>query len=263
MGLSKIIDDIYEAAVVPELWSRTLDQLTEISDAQGAILFAQSPTETRHICSPALDDLARKWLSDGWIARDIRLEYLSRAPNVEPRFLTELDVFTREELDRSPFYVEFLRKEGVGWCAGTSIRSPTGDMIVLSMERAYSKGPVEPAAVQTLDALRPHLARAAMLSARASLERARDSVLTLGSVGLPAAVLTPTRKTVAANALIEKLAPHIRIGAGDLMSFDNRKAHALFDASLRSPAADAASRSRSFPLPSNGGTRPRSPICCP
>jgi DNA-binding CsgD family transcriptional regulator len=254
--LPKIIDDIYEAAVIPGLWTRTLAQVSRIADAEGGVLFAQSPTEMRHVCSPAISTIVEKWLSDGWVARDVRIDRLRLTADAEPRFLTDFDVLTREEMDRSTFYTEFLRKEGLGWGAGTLIRSPTADAILLSVERAYKKGPVEPQAIARLDALRPHLARAAMLSARASLERARSSVIALASVGLPAAVLTPTRKAIAANALMEKLAPNIRIGAGDLMSFDNSTAHALFDAALKAPAGDAASRSCSFPLPSKGGSLP-------
>jgi hypothetical protein len=38
--LAAFIDEVYEAAVVPELWPKVLDGLTEIGDGYGALMFA-------------------------------------------------------------------------------------------------------------------------------------------------------------------------------------------------------------------------------
>ncbi len=59
----------------------------------------------------------------------------------------------------------------LGWAASKAVELPTGDTFALTVERNRVRGPVETAIVQQLDALRPHLARAALLSSRLALER--------------------------------------------------------------------------------------------
>jgi hypothetical protein len=61
----------------------------------------------------------------------------------------------------------------MGWAVGTVLSVPNGDNIIFSIEREYVKGPFEDAVVGRLDVLRPHLARAAVLSSRLGFERAR------------------------------------------------------------------------------------------
>lgn len=253
MDHDRLVDDIYEAAILPDLWLRTLDQVTTLAGAEGAMLFANRQDNVSYINTPALDAIMRAWVEEGWVARNDRGQRL--IPIVEPRFFTDLDVFTREELDRSPFYAEFLRGRGLGWCAGTSIHAPTSDTIVLSIERRFDRGPVEAEAVRRLDLLRPHIARAAMLSARVGLERAKASVIALEQIGLPAAAITSTRRVLAANALFDSLAPAAAIGAGDRLAFENRDIHALVSAAMRGGSARAA-QGLSFPLPAKDERAP-------
>ena len=43
MHFDKLVDQIYEGAVVPERWINVLDQLAVIADAEGTLLFAAAP----------------------------------------------------------------------------------------------------------------------------------------------------------------------------------------------------------------------------
>lgn len=226
IDLSTVVDEIYEAAVVPEKWIGVLDRMAAISGAEGTLLFAAGAERSHWMCSAALEPFVQTWISDGWIGRNTRGERL--IPIREPRFLTDLDAFTREELDAEPYYTEFMRPLGFGWCVGTSIRSPTGDALVFTAERLWRNGPVERAAVDTLDGLRPHLARAALLSARVGLERARATVDALQVIGLPAVVLREKGRAVAANPNFEACAPRIAVGARDVVAFADCGAQAIF-----------------------------------
>jgi hypothetical protein len=49
-------------------------------------------------------------------------------------FLTGYDVFTPEEMDRTPIFTEFLRRRGPGWGIATAISVPTGEMIAFEFE---------------------------------------------------------------------------------------------------------------------------------
>ncbi len=74
--------------------------------------------------------------------------------------------------------------------AGTAIPVPSGDVLIYSVEREYRYGPIERRRSRHLDALRPHLARAAhAVGAALDGARRRGATGSLAMLGLPAAVL--------------------------------------------------------------------------
>ncbi len=248
IDLGAAIDEIYEAAVAPEAWERTLDRLAEICGAEGTFLFASDAERLQWACSPAIRPLIDKWFASDWTERNPRRARL--ISQRDPRFLTDLDGFTLEEIEREPFYQEFLKPLGFGWCAGTTIRTPAGDTLVFTAERLLHKGPVERSALDLLDQLRPHLSRAAVLAARLGLERARASVEMLQVMGLPAAVLTPGGRVLAANQALAGGGTAMAIGAGDRLVLASEAAQALLNEGLQ--AADdggGVPAGRSIPLP--------------
>ena len=153
-----------------------------------------------------------------------------------------------EEVDASDFYTELLRLRGLGWCVGTSIRSPAGDTLVFSIEKAHEKGPVPRNVAEQLDELRPHLARASILSARLGLDRAKSTIATLEAIGLPAAALTPTGRAVAVNAGFLASEPRIRIGAGDLVQLASEPAQTMLMDAVSQPARSSSAVGRSIPV---------------
>ncbi len=177
--------------------------------------------KVRWTASDAVLELMRRFLSEDWDKRNSRGDRL-RAMNYSG-FAHDLDVFTEAELDTDPFYTEFCRPLGFGWSAGTQIETPTRDLMVFSFDRRLERGPFERPLVDFLDTIRPHLARAGLLSARLRLEQARGVTNTLATLGLPAAVLGSDRRVIAANELLLEMIWHVRIGAFDrLQLVDNR-----------------------------------------
>ncbi|MGE0579930.1 MAG: hypothetical protein AB7O82_35235, partial [Reyranella sp.] len=207
------IEEINQASIIPERWYTVLNHLVEISDAEGALLFGTKDGLLRWISSPEICHIVKEWISSGWVNRNSRDRLISKR---ESRFLTDLDGFTFEELATDPFYNEFLRPRGLGWCVGTVIQGPYGDSVVFSIEKAFEKGPVGQEAVNTLNDLRPHLERAAALSTIAGREHARAVVGLLQSVGVPAAVLSRS-----AQPLVD-----------DRLTFSNVEAQAAFAGAL-------------------------------
>jgi DNA-binding CsgD family transcriptional regulator len=251
MSFATLIDEIYEAGVLPEKWPAVLDQLARIADAEGALLFAASPGTPIWLSSAAIRDRAAAWVASPWFLNDPRSERL--VPIKEPRFLTDLDAFTIEELDQEAFYTSFLRPMGLGWVVGTSIRSPAGDALVITIEKSHAKGPVPSSVASELDLLRPHLARASLLSARIGLERARATVAAFETMGLPAVVMTSRRRALAANPAMSVYSSEIRIGARDEVQFVSPQAQAILTETIehRQPPAG-----RSIPVPGVGGNAP-------
>lgn len=225
-----LIDQIYEAGVLPQKWQSILHQLAEISGGEGTLLFATSPGPPRWIASHAIESRILDWTRSKWFLNNPRGQRL--VPIMEPRFLTDLDALTEAEMDESDYYTEFLRPRGLGWCVGTTIRSPAGDALVFSVEKAYDKGPVTHDVAERLNGLRPHLARAALLSARLGLERVQSAVATLELVGLPAVALTADGRVVSANHRFQKLAPRIDVGARNKLFFANHASQSILETTI-------------------------------
>jgi DNA-binding CsgD family transcriptional regulator len=250
MQTDPFIDDIYEAAIVPEKWQAVLDRLAQVADAEGTLLFAAGPGVPRWLASKAIYDRVEEWTTSKWFLDNPRGQRL--VPIEEPRFLTDLDALTPQEIEASDYYTELLRPRGLGWCVGTSIRSPAGDTLVFSIEKAYKKGPVPRAVAEQLDCLRPHLARASLLSGRLGLDRAKSTVATLEAIGLPAAALTPNGVVVSANAGFLAGEPRIRIGAGNMIQLASAPAQALLMEAVSSTANFSGRPGISIPIRARG-----------
>lgn len=252
-NLDGLVDLIYEAAVFPELWLEVLDQLAALTDTQGGTLFTASrDNQIRSITSEPLAHMASVFANDGWSARNTRASRL--ASKRYPGFATDDDLFTSDEMDEDPFYVELLRPNQLGWGAGTIIPVPTGDTLAITVEGSR---PVQREAVAVLDALRPHLARSALLSARLGLEQARSTVDALQKIGLPAAVLSHSHHLLAANLLLEQFGRQIRFLARDRIEFRNARANALFEDAFAQLERGAESTSVwSIPIPAEDDLHP-------
>lgn len=249
--LAQIIDDLYEAAAIADHWPQVLGSLTSLIDGAGASMFSFQPVGTRWVATPAMAQVVADFAALG------RPEMNTRSPRAmakrHPGFLTDHDVFTEEELRTDPFYQEILRPRGLGWCAGSAIFVPGGDMLVVSIERRFEQGPVSRPQVAVLDRLRPHIARAAAFSARLALERVRAAAQALELLGLPAAVLGTGHRVLAANALFEALIPHVFRDQRERLSLVSTDADVLLGDALARDAARAGGAVQSIPLPADEG----------
>ncbi|UPJ41120.1 helix-turn-helix transcriptional regulator [Bradyrhizobium sp. 40] len=246
MLVEPFISDIYEAAIVPEKWQGVLDRLAELADAEGTLLFAAGPGVPRWVSSAAIEHVVVEWTRSKWFLDNPRGKRL--VPLNEPRFLTDFDALTIEEIEASAYYTELLRPRGLGWCVGTSIRSPSGDTLVFSIEKANMKGPVPREVAARLDELRPHLARAALLSARLGLDRAATTVATLEMIGLPAAAVTDSGKVVAVNAGLSHQGSGIEVAANDMIRLASPAAQEMLMQAIARNSASARSLGRSIPV---------------
>jgi DNA-binding CsgD family transcriptional regulator len=247
MDTSSVTDRIYEAAVVPELWPKVLEELTYLTEGAGSSLIAINGPDVRWIASPGLVELMEEFIAEGWDKRNARAPRLAKMNY--PGFVHDLTVMTHEELDREPFYTEWLRPRGFGWAACTMVPAPSGDLMVFNIERYFERGPIEQEFIAQLDGLRPDLARAALMSARLGLERARAMTQALEAVGLPAAVLRRTGRIFAANARFEALMPAVARDRQTRLHLADAGADALFaDALARLAAGAKQDGVRSIPL---------------
>ncbi len=130
-----------------------------------------------------------------------------------------------------------MRPRGLGRGAATGIPFPSGDTLIFSIERAYARGPASRATLDRLDALRPHLARAALLAARLQLERARTAAAALAWLGLPAAVLGLRGNVMAMNTLFDALVPDVARDRRERVTLANPAGDALLAQALAAESA--------------------------
>jgi DNA-binding CsgD family transcriptional regulator len=245
-----LIDRIYECAFAPEFWPSVLDELAKIADARGGCLFAANHNVLNWTASTSLQGGMERFVSGQLYSRSQRVGRTLAARHAG--FLTEHDVYRDEELAADPIYSELLWPAGLGWCAATIVPAPTCDVLLLSVERPHARGPVDREIIQQLDALRPHLARSMLMSARLQLERARVASETLALLGLPALVLDGSGKVLAANDLIEALTGTIIWRAHERVSLADKAADALFAQAVETLSVETAAPARSFAVRGGG-----------
>lgn len=230
--LESLVDSIYEAAVVADGWPSVLHRLAGSVEAAGGALITTTG-----------DQYGGWWLSAGLgQAADIYLR--SDAPQRSltlPRllganwggFLTDQDLFqTDDEYSLDPLVAEWARPSGFYRGAGTAIHVPNGDVAIFQLHRRAGEPAFTVENVRQLNALRPHLARAAVLASRWREARLRSATQALELLGLPAAVLDPGGRVLAANGLIEAMTEHIVWGARDRIRLVDPAAGAVLDAAL-------------------------------
>jgi len=242
----QLIDRIYESSFLPDLWPQVLSELAEIGGGRGAVLFIANESSgiLRWSGSERVREDLDIYVSEGWLSRDLRQPRVLSSRYAG--FLTDKDLFSETELANDPTIADGYRARGLGWTAITGVPLPTGDMVVLILEREFADGPVESEAMALLDSLRPHLARGALISARLQMERARAATEALSLVGLPALVFDQRGAVMAANSLVEALTGLVRCRARDRVSLKDMAADALFQQSVITIGAETAPPVQSF-----------------
>jgi DNA-binding CsgD family transcriptional regulator len=247
----QLLDVIYEAAAIPELWPAVLDRLAEMAGAVGTFLITTDPRTLRWTSSESVRQLGLDFLEGRWHENNPRMERLVQRRHAG--FLREIDMFTAAEMDSDPTFTQLLRPRGFGWAAGAVVQVPSDDMLAFSIERRFADGPIDHDVIAELNALRPHLARAALMSARLRLERAQGMAESLTTMGLPSAVLLGDGKVVATSPLFEQLGGQIVSRAFGRIALSHAGANALLSKAIENlNAGQFQFGARSIAVPSDG-----------
>lgn len=246
----RYIDRIYEAGAIPELWPGVIEELDRIAGAYGTVLMVFRDGKLNAIGSPRGSELIAEYVGAGYIGHDQRTVRLLGANH--PGFLQELDLFTTEEWDADPIRREFWEPKGLGWGVATGIPVPNGDLMIFHSERRWTDGPAHPDVITRLDRLRPHLARAALLSTRMSLGRVQAAAAALEIIGIPGAILDRRGRALATNKLLDDLCPGTVIDRPSRLTLANADADARLWASLTALDVDRSNAvTQSIPIPAS------------
>ncbi|MCV9965812.1 helix-turn-helix transcriptional regulator [Pararhizobium sp. BT-229] len=243
-----LIDRIYEAAVIPELWPDVCVSLAaEVNGFSAALLTIDTGQTVRWVCSPNIDEQMERYSRS-------ELRFLNPRPERSLRlsptaFARDVDVMTAEEIAADPVYNAFLRPLGLGWSMGAVLPEPSGHTLIFDMIGWADNGPFSVEALARINSLKGDLARAALVSSRMIFRQAQTIAATLSMIGLPAAVLGDGNRVLATNEDMEALAPRIRTGAADKLSLENPAANALLLAALEQVRIERVANVQSIPLP--------------
>ena len=236
--LDETIGLIYEAALDPALWPDVLKRITRHGRGVGTCLlvlqpWAPQPVHRLFDIWPGYEEYAGHYGGlDERNAHGIRLPAGSK--------FTDYDFTTEPEMARSEFYQDYLLPHDLGYMGGAILKNDAKGVAGIAIQRARRQGPFEPAELQLLDRLAPHLTRALRMQTRfAALEAQRWADQTLRD-RLPFAVILVDEcgRIVSQNQAATDL-----LAAGDGLSARHgrlRTAHPADQAALEKLISDAA-----------------------
>jgi DNA-binding CsgD family transcriptional regulator len=257
-----LIDRIYEAAFVPELWSGVLETASNLSgSANGALFVFNEHAPIRGRFSDASPESARalkevRPLFDLFLASDSWRVFpgVMRMYELQPaRFVHVEDFMTPEQIANDPQRVA-ARAVGIGVNLCTAIPVPNGELVTIVFQRWLNDGKYDQPAIDRMDVLRPHFARAGMIAARLGLDKARAAVAALETIGLAAAVMSGSGRVLTANPLLEEMRETFVATAQGRMALANPSANALFQEAVAGNRDDRVVRS--IPVPASDSRPP-------
>jgi hypothetical protein len=242
----ELIDRIYEAAFVPDLWPDVLDSLASLSESAAAALFVFAdgqPTRGRAVESQR-ELLAEFLVSDTYqFSTGVR-----RMCSVQPASFLDVDGFlTPEEIQNDPMRIYF-RSIGIGAHLCTAIPMPSGELAIYVLQKRLHEGRHDPAKINLLDTLRPHLARASLMAARLKLEEAKGTVAAMAAMGLPAAIFSANGHVVTTNSLLDDMPTIFLPIAFGGMAIGDANANELFQLAIKEMHSESTPAVRSIPV---------------
>ena len=123
-----LIDQIYEAAVLPALWPDVLGRIAALNGADlGGVLGVEHINFRGWTASEGMKDIFAEYAASELAAANSRL---ARGLQLNhPGFVTDHVLFSPEEMDADPYY-KWARTRNTGWFCGTIVQAPQGDLIV-------------------------------------------------------------------------------------------------------------------------------------
>ncbi len=245
-----LVDRIYEAAVIPELWRDTCIALAQEIDAySAAILSVGTDSSYRWISTPKVRDLFQQFAeSDARFGNLRPVRALERSPGI---FTRDSDVLTPEEMAADPVLQQLVYPNGMKWTAGCVILEPSGHSVIFDLMRRAGTEPFSNDDIARLNVLKPDLARAAFMTSRLAFREAASVTSALSMVGLPAVVIGDSGMAIAMNAEMEALAPLVSTGAGNNLNISRPAAKVMLDDALARLRAGSVPPVQSIPIPAS------------
>ena len=188
----ELLEKIYNAPIDPDLWTSILDDLTTILDARGSVLLVERNDgwvgwRSTESLQPQINDQIENHLDTRFSVINNRMKSRNSQDFIADHYL-----FDEKEWLETPFMKEYGVPNGLKHAAGTYIEIPQGDRILIFSVRDKDKAKFEDHELEQLNLLRPHLARAAMLTTNLGLKRISSFIEAMNNLSLQAVVVDKT-----------------------------------------------------------------------
>jgi DNA-binding CsgD family transcriptional regulator len=148
-SVESAIQSFHDAAMLPTRWPLALDVLGRAFNSDGATLVLKSTTMSTVAVSSSIEPFLPLYMSGP--IRDPRESRVN--PSLRQGFMPDHAYFSAREIAQDPYYQEFMKPRGFGWNAVAALQ---GDLVV-SVKRAFDRGPYEGEELQALNAALPGL----------------------------------------------------------------------------------------------------------
>ncbi|MBV9592052.1 MAG: helix-turn-helix transcriptional regulator [Hyphomicrobiales bacterium] len=164
------------AALVGEGWEEALHRFAYASGAHGAVLMRNRPD--RMLSAITTEEVAETvWaFAAGRAPPSSRYRVVRVGPKIG--FRVDHDDYSQDQLNRDPFYQEFLRPAGFFWHANAALTFDRDECVELSLKRRIQSGPYQREDAVALNAVLGQLRAAARLATQ-TLSHEATGVATL------------------------------------------------------------------------------------
>lgn len=237
---SDIVEMIYEASILGELWPVLLNTISHGTDSAAGFLIARDAnSRITSITNPGMEHIPREYEALDLFARSLRMPRMLKSQCAD--FVSDDDLMTQEEKNNDPGYTEFLFPRGWGHSTATVISYPDRSVFFVNFERTRKAGRYGPDDLAYLNGLRPHFGRALSLMYKTELRRIRDRVDALDTFGIAAMALDRNGRMLALNAAMQCHVPHVLTDGRLRVVFANRQADSQWQALLEASPESSAS----------------------
>ena len=159
------VEGVTTAALLGQGWEEALHRFAYASGAHGAVLMRNRPA--RMLAAITTEEVADTVtaFAAGQAPPSSRYRRVIVGPRVG--FRLDHDDYRQDQLDRDPFYQEFLRPVGFFWHANVALTFGHDEFVELSLKRRIGAGPYQREDAAVLGTVLPDLRAAARLATRA------------------------------------------------------------------------------------------------
>ncbi len=195
----ELLAKIYAAPLYPNSWADVLDDLASITGSRGAVLGVE-----RHDgwsgwrASNSLEPHISRQIMDN---RDTSKSIITprlKALNLD-EFVAEHTIFTDADWLSTPFMRDYGIPNGLKHTAGTFIKLPTGDEILIFCIKDSNKPPFSKSEISRLNELRPHLARATVLTTAIGMSKLDALIFAPDKLSFPVFALDSECRVIKTN----------------------------------------------------------------
>ncbi|MBY6240264.1 hypothetical protein [Methylosinus sp. Sm6] len=174
---SALVADIYEAAIDPSLWERSLDGVAAACGGTMGALLVYDPRERSQFVSVNLDPEQKRLYDDYYGRLDPVASVLGRA--VRGKIVSARDILTKEQL-RGEFFSDWARPNAVDDGAFIDISDHPGRSCIFGVAGRWRSEPfASPQVLRLMTLLAPHLQLATRTRSGSGLPEIRDGALDL------------------------------------------------------------------------------------